>query len=96
LLTAEADRELHRIAEVTRNQEERNFSSAELATCIGDYDAILTVRHLDNVVLTPHIAGASRQARIRQGNFMVDEIRRFFANEPLLFQVTAEMLDSMA
>jgi phosphoglycerate dehydrogenase-like enzyme len=53
-------------------------------------------RQLDNVVLTPHIAGASRQARLRQGDFMVDEVRRFFAAQPLLFQVTAEMLDNMA
>jgi phosphoglycerate dehydrogenase-like enzyme len=51
---------------------------------------------LDNVVLTPHIAGASRQARTRQGTYMVDELRRFFAGEPLQFQVTAEMLDNMA
>lgn len=53
-------------------------------------------RRLDNVVLTPHIAGASRQARTRQGSYMVDELRRFFASEPLHFQVTAEMLDNMA
>ena len=53
-------------------------------------------RSLDNVVLTPHIAGASRQARIRQGGYMVDEIQRFYSGQPLQFEVTAAMLETMA
>jgi phosphoglycerate dehydrogenase-like enzyme len=53
-------------------------------------------RKLDNVILTPHIAGASVQARHRQGRFVVDELARFFSGQPLLYQVTGDMLDRMA
>jgi phosphoglycerate dehydrogenase-like enzyme len=54
------------------------------------------LRELDNVFLTPHIAGATVQARHRQGRVVVDEIRRFLNNEPLQYQITREMLDIMA
>ena len=53
-------------------------------------------RELDNVWMTPHIAGASVQARHRQGRFIVEEIERFLSGQPLCYQVTAEMLDTMA
>jgi len=53
-------------------------------------------RHLDNVILTPHIAGASAQARLRQGRYMVEELQRFFSGQPLLYQVTTDMLETMA
>lgn len=53
-------------------------------------------RQLDNVVLTPHIAGASTQARYRQGQYMVDEIARFLAGQPMRYQVTKSMLETMA
>jgi phosphoglycerate dehydrogenase-like enzyme len=54
------------------------------------------LRTLDNVILTPHIAGASKQARLRQGNIIVDEIKRFFSGESLRYRVTHDMLDIMA
>lgn len=54
------------------------------------------LRGLDNVILTPHIAGASRQARQRQGEMAVAEIARFFVGEPLRYGVTGEMLATMA
>ena len=53
-------------------------------------------RTLENVIITPHVAGHSLQARRRQGQWMVDEIRRYLAGEPLHFPVTAGMLDIMA
>jgi phosphoglycerate dehydrogenase-like enzyme len=53
-------------------------------------------RELDNVFMTSHIAGHSVQARHRQGQFMVQEIQRFLSGEALQYQVTADMLDSMA
>ena len=53
-------------------------------------------RQLDNVIITPHMAGHTWEARQRQGQYMVDEIARFFAGEPLRFQVTKEMLATMA
>jgi phosphoglycerate dehydrogenase-like enzyme len=51
---------------------------------------------LENVIVTPHIAGASQQARWRQGQTMVDEIHRFLANEALRYEVTSAMLETMA
>lgn len=53
-------------------------------------------RQLDNVVITPHIAGHSAQARRRQGQEMADEIARFLSGEPLHYPVTVEMLEIMA
>lgn len=53
-------------------------------------------RQLDNVILTPHVAGASRQARLRQGQMMVEEIQRFFQGHPLRYKVKREMLETMA
>jgi phosphoglycerate dehydrogenase-like enzyme len=54
------------------------------------------LRSMENVVLSPHIAGASAQARMRQGQFVVDEIGRFLSGRDLRFEVTADMLDTMA
>ena len=53
-------------------------------------------RRLENVIITPHIAGASQQARRRQGRYIVDEIRRFLQEKPLHFAVTRDMLETMA
>jgi phosphoglycerate dehydrogenase-like enzyme len=53
-------------------------------------------RQLDNVILTPHVAGASGQARRRQGQVIVEEIGRFFAGQPLRYAVTGDMLATMA
>jgi phosphoglycerate dehydrogenase-like enzyme len=53
-------------------------------------------RRLDNVIITPHVAGASQQARRRQGQYIVDEIRRFLNDEALQFAVTRDMLETMA
>jgi phosphoglycerate dehydrogenase-like enzyme len=54
------------------------------------------LRRLDNVILTPHIAGATVQARERQGQTVVEELQRFMSGEPLRHPVTLEMLDVMA
>lgn len=53
-------------------------------------------RALANVIITPHVAGASQQARLRQGSTIVAEIKRFLTGEPLHYQVTLEMLETMA
>ncbi len=53
-------------------------------------------RTLDNVFLTPHVAGATIQARHRQGWTVVEEVRRFLRGEPLRYPVTREKLDIMA
>jgi len=52
------------------------------------------LRALPNVVLTPHVAGGG--ANPRMGDHALEELRRFFAGEPPLHEVTREMLDRMA
>jgi len=53
-------------------------------------------RQLDNVIITPHVAGASHQARHRQGQVIVDEIERFLQGEALQYPVTRDLLAIMA
>ena len=53
-------------------------------------------RQLENVIVTPHVAGASQQARRRQGQFIVDEIARFLDGQALHYAVTRDMLAIMA
>ena len=48
------------------------------------------LRHLENVVLTPHSAGCIEDCS-RMGELAVEELRRFFAGEPPIYQITPEM-----
>ena len=54
------------------------------------------LRALDNVILTPHIASKTYEADARISQIMIDEIRRFSNGEPLKYQVTGGMLETMA
>lgn len=47
-------------------------------------------RSLPNVLIQPHTAGASVEARHRQGDAVVEELRRFRDGVPPLYGVTAE------
>lgn len=51
---------------------------------------------LPNVLITPHQAGATVQARRLQGRIITDEITRFLRGEPLRHEVTAETYDRLA
>lgn len=51
---------------------------------------------LPNVVVTPHIAGSHGRECQRLGSYMVEELRRHLAGQPLHWQVTQEMLARMA
>jgi phosphoglycerate dehydrogenase-like enzyme len=53
------------------------------------------LRQLDNVVVTPHLAGCIESCA-RLGEMAVEELRRYFAGEPALYQVTADMLARIA
>ena len=53
------------------------------------------LRRLENVVVTPHLAGCIEDCS-RMGEMAVEELRRFFAGEPPLYQVTQEMLVRIA
>jgi phosphoglycerate dehydrogenase-like enzyme len=52
------------------------------------------LRSLPNVVLTPHISGGG--ANSRMGDCAVEEVRRFLAGEPALYEVRQDMMDRMA
>ena len=53
------------------------------------------LRRLDNVVVTPHLAGCIENCG-RMGEMAVEELRRHFAGEPPLYGVTAAMLARIA
>ena len=53
------------------------------------------LRKLDNVVVTPHIAGCIENCN-RMGELAVEELRRFFAGEAAVYQVTRESLERIA
>lgn len=51
---------------------------------------------MENVVLTPHIAGALSDECRRMGRIVVDEVRRFVNGEPLQWAITREQAAIMA
>ena len=53
-------------------------------------------RNLDNLIITPHIAAVTHQSYKRQGEITVDEIARFLSEGKLRYEVTRDMLDTMA
>ena len=53
------------------------------------------LRRLDNVVVTPHIAGCIENCH-RMGEMAVEEVRRYLAGEPAINEVRPDMLDRIA
>ncbi len=53
-------------------------------------------RTLDNVILMPHMAGTVAKGRRRLGQYVAEEIRRWTAGEPQRYEVTRDMLPTMA
>lgn len=51
---------------------------------------------LNNVFLSPHIAGSLGDEVARMGDYMVEEYSRFAAGEPTKWGVTLKMLETMA
>ena len=51
---------------------------------------------MDNVFLTPHIAGSTGYEVRRMAEYMYEEYRRFVQGEKLLFSVSEKMLETMA
>jgi phosphoglycerate dehydrogenase-like enzyme len=51
---------------------------------------------LPNVILTPHIAGALDAERRRQGQIVVDQLKKFLNNEPLDWAISREKAKIMA
>lgn len=53
-------------------------------------------RELDNLIITPHVAAVTRQAYKRQGQISVDEVAGYLSAGELRYEVTRDMLDTMA
>jgi phosphoglycerate dehydrogenase-like enzyme len=53
------------------------------------------LRTLDNVVILPHVAGCIGNCN-RMGELAVEELRRFFAGEPPIYEIREDMLDRIA
>ena len=51
---------------------------------------------LPNCILTPHIAGSTGNEVRRMGEYMKTEYERFIQNKPCQYEVTLEMLETMA
>ncbi|GAA3129574.1 phosphoglycerate dehydrogenase-like enzyme [Kribbella aluminosa] len=51
---------------------------------------------LPNVLVSPHVAGATRESRLRAGQIVIDEIRRHLDGRPLEHAVTPAALARMA
>lgn len=58
-------------------------------------DADSPLRTLDNVVVTPHIAGCIENCN-HMGELAVEELRRFFAGEPPVYQITKELFERIS
>jgi phosphoglycerate dehydrogenase-like enzyme len=54
------------------------------------------LRSMDNVFLTPHISGHTAESRLRLVEAIADDIRRFYAGEPLRLAVVWDRLKIMA
>lgn len=51
---------------------------------------------LPNVILTPHIAGSMDNECRRMGQFMVEELRRYLAGQPMQWQISQEKAAQLA
>jgi phosphoglycerate dehydrogenase-like enzyme len=53
------------------------------------------LRTLENVVVVPHIAGCIDNCTML-GELAVEELRRFFAGEPAVYQITPELFERIS
>lgn len=51
---------------------------------------------MDNVIITPHIAGSQAKECYRLGDYMLGELKRYIKGQPLKYQVTKEQLTLLA
>jgi len=54
------------------------------------------LRKLDNILLTPHIAGSRGNEQQLMGTLAVEEIKRFVAGQPLVYEIKKEDLPRIA
>lgn len=58
--------------------------------------AVHPLRTMENVLLTPHVAGLTRDSYQDLMAWVIEETERFFRGEPLQYPITREMLATMA
>jgi phosphoglycerate dehydrogenase-like enzyme len=51
---------------------------------------------MDNIILSPHIAGSGGRETIRMGDYMAEEFERFLDGAPLRYEVTIPLLATLA
>ena len=51
---------------------------------------------MENVFLTPHIAGSFGDEIARMGEYVVEECTHFMQHEPCRYEITEQMLKTMA
>ena len=54
------------------------------------------LRSMDNVLLSPHVAGLTLDSQSNLMGEMIDDTQRYFAGEPLAHQVSRDLLAIMA
>lgn len=54
------------------------------------------IRDLDNIFLTPYVSGFTIETRLHPVEAIADDIKRFFADQPLTLAVPPERLKIMA
>ncbi|MBU2867889.1 hydroxyacid dehydrogenase [Pacificibacter marinus] len=54
------------------------------------------LRQMSNVYLSPHCAGHTRESYVRQGLAAIEDVRRFFAGEPLKQEIRREKAAALA
>lgn len=54
------------------------------------------IRSLANVIITPHIAGPTIDARWMMGDLVVEDLRRFFSGEKPLYPITQKRVEHVA
>jgi phosphoglycerate dehydrogenase-like enzyme len=74
----------------------KELETGRIMACLDVFDpeppvADSPFRKLNNVILTPHIAGCINNCS-RLGTYAANEMFRFFVGKPLVYQVTREML----
>lgn len=65
-------------------------------TCPEPSERNNPIFNLDNVILTPHIAGSIGRERLRMADFMIEEYQCYAKNQPLKYSVTLDQLNKMA
>jgi phosphoglycerate dehydrogenase-like enzyme len=86
----------------------RETEMIEVLRTRPDIHAVLDVTHpeppapdsplyiLENVTLTPHIAGSKGNECRRMGRYMVDELERYLKDEKLKWEITRQMAAKLA